>query len=110
MQFLVDAQLPPALARWISAQGYSAYHVADIGMASARDPEIWDRAYGDGAIIITKDEDFAILRTIYPDGPTIIWLRTPNCRRQILLDGFARLWPQMLDRLNQGEMLIELRS
>ena len=70
MQFLVDAQLPPALARWISAQGYSAYHVADIGMASARDPEIWDRAYGDGAIIINKDEYFAMLRTIYPDGPT----------------------------------------
>ncbi|MBU2807009.1 DUF5615 family PIN-like protein [Acidithiobacillus ferrooxidans F221] len=39
MQFLVDAQLPPALARWISAQGYSACHVADIGMASARDAE-----------------------------------------------------------------------
>ncbi|MDD5004527.1 MAG: DUF5615 family PIN-like protein [Acidithiobacillus sp.] len=100
MQFLVDAQLPPALARWISAQGYPACHVADIGMASALDPEIWDRAYGDGAI----------LRAIRPDGPTIIWLRTPNCRRQLLLDGFARLWPQMLDRLNQGETLIELRS
>ena len=52
MQFLVDAQLPPALARWISAQGYPARHVADIGMASALDPEIWDRAYGDGAIIL----------------------------------------------------------
>ena len=58
MQFLVDAQLPPALARWISAQGYSACHVANIGMASARDPEIWNRAYGDDSIIITKDEDF----------------------------------------------------
>jgi predicted nuclease of predicted toxin-antitoxin system len=45
MQFLVDAQLPPALTRWTSAQGYPACHVADIGMASARDPEIWDRAY-----------------------------------------------------------------
>lgn len=110
MQFLVDAQLPPALARWISAQGYAASHVADIGMSSALDREIWDRAYGAGAVIITKDEDFATLRAISPDGPTIIWLRTPNCRRQILLDGFARLWPQLLDRLNQGETLIELRS
>ena len=79
-------------------------------MASVRDPQIWDRAYGDGAIIITKDEYFATLRTLRPDGPNIIWLRTPNCRRQILLDGFARLWPQMLDKLKQGETLIELRS
>ncbi len=110
MLFLVDAQLPPALARWICAQGHSAWHVSDIGMAGALDSAIWDRAFVDSAIVITKDEDFAIRRTLNPDGPVIIWLRIPNCRRQILMDGFARLWPQMLDRINQSESLIELRS
>lgn len=35
MRFLVDAQLPPALARWIAAQGHEARHVADLGMAGA---------------------------------------------------------------------------
>lgn len=32
MRFLVDAQLPPALARWLAAQGHEAEHVGDIGM------------------------------------------------------------------------------
>jgi len=26
MRFLVDAQLPPALARWLAAQGHEAEH------------------------------------------------------------------------------------
>lgn len=40
MRFLVDAQLPPALARWLTAKGYEAEHVADVGMASSSDIEI----------------------------------------------------------------------
>jgi predicted nuclease of predicted toxin-antitoxin system len=32
MRFLVDAQLPPALARHLVAAGHEAQHVADLGM------------------------------------------------------------------------------
>jgi len=32
MRFLVDAQLPPALARTLEAGGHEAEHVADIGL------------------------------------------------------------------------------
>ena len=32
MLFLVDAQLPPALARWLAAKGHQALHVADRQM------------------------------------------------------------------------------
>jgi predicted nuclease of predicted toxin-antitoxin system len=40
MRFLVDAQLPAALARWLAAEGHRAEHVADIGLAGALDKEI----------------------------------------------------------------------
>jgi predicted nuclease of predicted toxin-antitoxin system len=33
MRFLVDAQLPPALARWLAEKGHDARHVADVGLA-----------------------------------------------------------------------------
>lgn len=59
MNFLVDAQLPPGLARWLSDQGYSAQHVNDIGLAGAEDSVIWNYALRVDAIIVTKDEDFA---------------------------------------------------
>jgi hypothetical protein len=44
MRFLIDAHLPPALARWLSAQGHDAAHVGDLGMQVASDAAIWDYA------------------------------------------------------------------
>ena len=32
MRFLVDQQLPPALARFLAAGGHLAEHVSDIGL------------------------------------------------------------------------------
>ena len=40
MRFLVDAQLPPALARWLVAAGHEAEHVGDRGMEAASDAAI----------------------------------------------------------------------
>jgi len=34
---LIDAQLPPALARWLTAEGHDAIHVIDVGLAQAPD-------------------------------------------------------------------------
>ena len=44
MNFLVDAQLPPALARWIASQNHQATHVFDLGFHTVDDPVIWERA------------------------------------------------------------------
>jgi predicted nuclease of predicted toxin-antitoxin system len=63
MRFLIDAQLPPALARWLSSAGHDAEHVADIGLAGARDGEIWTYALSAGAVIVSKDEDFLCVRS-----------------------------------------------
>jgi predicted nuclease of predicted toxin-antitoxin system len=48
MRFVVDAQLPPALARVLTAHGHQAEHVSDIGLREADDPLIWLRARQDG--------------------------------------------------------------
>lgn len=40
MRFLVDAQLPPALARWLVERSHEAEHVFDLGMIKASDPKI----------------------------------------------------------------------
>jgi len=46
VNFLVDAQLPPGLARWLAVQGHSAQHVNDVGLAGAEDFVIWNHALG----------------------------------------------------------------
>ena len=37
MTFLVDAQLPPALADWLIKQGHPAEHVYDVDLGDADD-------------------------------------------------------------------------
>ena len=110
MNFLVDAQLPPALARWISARGHQANHVFDIALLKATDPDIWEHARQQNAVIISKDEDF-VDRWLLDQAPvTLIWIRKGNCSKRALLAWFEPLWPDALKRLEQGERLIELRE
>ena len=59
MKFVVDAQLPPALARLLRETGCDAFAVREIGLREATDAEIWRYAVQQQAVIITKDEDFA---------------------------------------------------
>lgn len=108
MRYLVDAQLPPALARWPSRRGHSSEHVAERNLARAKDRAVWDYAVATNAVIITKDEDFAIRRVMVSQGPTIVWIRVRNTRKQELLIWFDAQLPQILQALSEGETLIEV--
>jgi predicted nuclease of predicted toxin-antitoxin system len=108
MRFLVDAQLPPALARWLSGKGHEAEHVADRQMEAASDAAIWDFALQASAAIITKDEDFAQRKVLTEKGPVVIWIRLPNTRRRELLAWFETVLPDVLSALERGETLIEV--
>jgi predicted nuclease of predicted toxin-antitoxin system len=69
--FLIDAQLPISLAEALRHAGFRATHVADIGLLTASDLDIWNEAESRSAILVTKDRDFAQLRATKADGPTI---------------------------------------
>ena len=109
MQFLVDAQLPPALARWLVSQGHHAWHVADLGLANAEDGEIWRQAIASQAVLITKDQDFIVLRHQAHIGPVIVWFRIGNTTNQALVGWFALGFPEVVKGLADGETIIEVR-
>ena len=108
MRFMVDAQLPPALARWLAANGHEAAHVGDLGMQAASDSAIWDRALASAAAIVTKDEDFAQRKVLTAAGPVVVWIRLPNTRRRDLLVWFETILPDVLAALERGETLVEV--
>jgi predicted nuclease of predicted toxin-antitoxin system len=108
MRFIVDAQLPPALARWLATKGHHAEHVADRQMAAASDAVIWDFAFQAPAAIITKDEDFAQRKILTKNGPTVIWIRLPNTRSRELFAWFETVLPDILSAMERGETLIEV--
>ena len=107
MRFLVDAQLPPALARRIEALGHSAEHVFDCGLATASDEAIRSHAAKINAVIVTKDEDFAV-RGILQEGPAIVWVRIGNTRRAELLRRIEADFSGIVGALERGETLVEI--
>jgi len=109
MRFLVDAQLPPALARLLREHGHTSEHVTEIGLADAPDRDIWQYALERDAVIVTKDEDFADLVATGREAPPVVWVRTGNSRRAALLIWFEPLIDQIVEMVGSGQTLIELR-
>jgi predicted nuclease of predicted toxin-antitoxin system len=109
MRFIVDAQLPPALARFLAAQGHIAEHVADIGLRDADDSPIWRYALQHQAVIVTKDDDFPHRLSQSVTAPVIVWLRVGNTNRKALLQWFAPLLPEIVQLIQHGDRLIEVR-
>jgi predicted nuclease of predicted toxin-antitoxin system len=109
MHFIVDAQLPPALARRLRELGHDAKHVEDLGLRHAEDGDIWNYALKNHAAIITKDEDFAYRLSQAKVAPIIVWLRVKNVSRQALLAWFEPMIPKIEHLIAGGELLIEVR-
>lgn len=57
MRFLVDECTGPAVAGWLTQQGYDVYSVYDEAPGISDDAVI-QRAYDGGSILITNDKDF----------------------------------------------------
>jgi len=109
MRFVVDAQLPPALARLLESHGHQAEDVADIDLRDAADSPIWLHAIENEAILVTKDADFAHRFRQGGSAPVILWLRIGNTSRRALLQYFIPLLPRIEAMIRQGERLIEVR-
>lgn len=110
MRFIVDAQLPPALARFIAAQGHDADHLLDHGMLASADGAIWAYAMANDAVIVTKDEDFALMfANTRAATPRIVWIRVGNCSKRELLARFASRFAEIVATLEAGNPLLELR-
>lgn len=109
MKFLIDAQLPPGLARTFVDAGHDAQHVFDIGLHTATDRAILEFATRNSAIIVTKDQDFAVRRLSGAHGTPVVWIRVGNCSRGELVRWFMPLLPQIAALIDSGEVVIELR-
>jgi predicted nuclease of predicted toxin-antitoxin system len=93
MKFLVDAQLPRRLARWLAAQGVDALHTAELpdGNAST-DDQVIERAERENRIVITKDADF-VQSHILQNRPRRLWLiSTGNTSNAALESLIERHW------------------
>jgi predicted nuclease of predicted toxin-antitoxin system len=105
----VDAQLPPALARWLGAvPNVEAAHTFDLGLLGASDVAIFEAARAADAVVMTKDADFVELVDRRGPPPQVVWVTTGNVTNAALRALVAAAWPRAVELLRGGEPLVEL--
>ena len=109
MRFLVDAQLPPALAKWIADKGYSASAVRDQGLRNSDDGSIVNFSTASDWVVVTKDEDIVERALGRKDGARAVWLRIGNSTNRAPFAWLESLWPEVIRQLEQGQRVIEVR-
>ena len=111
MKLWLDAQLPPLLAEWINQQGFGlqASAVRELGLRDATDPEIFEAARAESAVVMTKDRDFVHLLDLHGPPPHVIWMQMGNCSNSALQQILGRTLPQALGLLQSGEPWVEIR-
>jgi predicted nuclease of predicted toxin-antitoxin system len=108
VKFLIDAQLPPALADWLHLRGHDAVHVSATVGADASDNDVWEQAGREGRILVSKDRDFAHWVASRRAGPRVIWLRLGNATRQHLIAWLEPRWGEIEVTLKGDARLIDV--
>jgi len=108
VRLVIDTQLPKMLARRLEQEGHKAQHVLDLDLAQSPDNDVWRYALENGAVIVSKDEDFAQWILSGRHGPKVVWLRIGNCTNAELVDWLLPVWPEVISALESGERLVEI--
>jgi predicted nuclease of predicted toxin-antitoxin system len=79
MRFIVDAQLPRRMARWLAARGHDVLHTLDLADGNRTlDSAIIERACQDDRTVVTKDADFVNSYLLTRRPPKLLLVATGN--------------------------------
>lgn len=107
MRFLLDQNLPVRLCAHLRQLGHEALHVEGLGLGEATDAGVWAEAQRRDAVVVSKDSDFLALAA--GEG-RLVRLRIGNRSNRDLFEIIARAWPEVVERLDGGERIVELRG
>ena len=102
MRFLVDECTGPAVAKWLSKQGYEIFSVYDQARG-LDDDGIMEKAFVENWILITNDKDFGekVFRERRPHRG-IIFLRLEDERSDSKIDIISSLLSNYKDQLPEN--------
>lgn len=109
MKFIVDAQLPPGLARYLNDRfAVPASHVRDLGLRDADDLSIHRYARVSSSVVVTKDSDFVELVHRHGVPPQIVWVTCGNTTNASLMRLFDATFASAIQLLVAGETIVEI--
>src|SRR5687768_13584168 len=109
-RFLLDANLPPKLARALSREfGIDVVSLISLGLGQLSDPAVLEFAHRSGRVLITLDRDFsALYQRTARTRVSIVYLRVPNEYRRIpaIQAILSRFVSNHLDTLDDGPAFV----
>lgn len=100
---LLDQGLPRSTVRFLNERRTEAEHVADLGMAKARDMAILAAAVKRGAIVVTLDADFhALLASSGSTSPSVVRVRIEGLKGDELAEIITRVLEAAGEELDVG--------
>ncbi|WP_440712420.1 DUF5615 family PIN-like protein [Gordonia sp. FQ] len=108
MNFLLDENLSPLVAKHLNAAGYSAVHVRDLSLQGSSDDEVIRHASQSGRILVSSDTDFGtLLARSGATSPSFVLIRRAADRRaadqaRLLLDNL----PAVAEDLAAGAVVV----
>lgn len=110
MKFLIDEHLPVGLVDLIAELGFDALHVKTEGLLAASDVALWARAGDLGATMVSKDSDFLALAQRDRRDAGLLHLSLGNIANRELYGIIRGAWPQLVQKLELGDAVVELRA
>lgn len=107
MRGLVDNSLSPRFADALRAAGHESIHVRDLGLTTADDTIIFDRAAAEDRVVIAQDADFGtILALRQATSPSVILFRCQIKSADALAKLLMANLPAIQDDLNAGAIVV----
>lgn len=85
MKLLLDENLSRRLVPALQAAYPGSSHVVLLGLEQADDRSVWNFAKANDYVILTKDDDFTILMTLFGYPPKVVLLKLGNSTNQAVI-------------------------
>lgn len=108
MRFLVDVNLSPRLADELGGLGHDAVHAWSLGLGSAPDEMLLERARTEDRVLLSADSDFGtILAATRATNPSVVYLRDVRGRRvEDLVARLVTAMPTIEEALRAGSLVV----
>jgi predicted nuclease of predicted toxin-antitoxin system len=106
VKFLVDAQLPARLARFLSSAGRDALHTTELPDGNrTTDRRIAELADEEGRVVVTKDRDFREGHLLTRSPQRLLVVATGNITNTALLSLFEMHLDAIANALGEADFV-----
>jgi predicted nuclease of predicted toxin-antitoxin system len=109
MKLLLDENLSRRLVPFLQETYPESSQVVLLGLEQASDIEVWRFAGEQGYVLLTHDADFYDLSLTLGAPPSVLWLRTGNAEKPVILQLLLGRSAEIQAAFESGATCVELR-